>query len=91
MFGQGAQPVTAAPVPLQLPVDPSLKQLTTPEEADHLIHDIRGIRTVFSLASELTLGPSERPELLQAAASMTRRLEPMILEFLVKLENRVET
>ncbi len=91
MFGQGPQPASAAPAALQLPIDPSLKALTTPEEADHLIHDIRGIRTVFSLASELTLGPSERPELLQAAASMTRRLEPMILEFLGKLGNRAES
>jgi len=90
MFGQGSQPVSPPPVPLLLPLDPSLKQLTTPEVADHLIHDIRGIRTVFSLGSELTLGPAERPDLLNAAAQMTRRLEPMILEFLRKLGNRAE-
>ena len=89
MFGQGAQPVSAAPVALQLPKDPSLKQLTTPEEADHLIHDIRGIRTVFSLGSELTLGPTERPDLLSAAAQMTRRLEPMILEFLGEIRKKL--
>jgi hypothetical protein len=88
MFGQGAQPVSAAPVPLLLPVDPSLKQLTTPEEADRLIHDIRGIRTVFSLGSELTLGPTERPDLLSAAAQMTRRLEPMLQEFLGEIRGR---
>ena len=90
MFGQGAQMASSVPTPLLLPADPSLKQLTTPEEADHLIHDIRGIRTVFSLASELTLGPAERPDLLSAAAQMTRRLEPMILEFLGEIRGRGE-
>ena len=88
MFGQKAQPVSTAPVLLLLPVDPSLKQWTTPEEADRLIHDIRGIRAVFSLASELTLGPTERPDLLSAAAQMTRRLEPMILEFLGEIRRK---
>ncbi len=88
MFGQGSKPVASSPMVLLLPVDPSLKQLTTPEAADHLIHDIRGIRTVFSLGSELSLGPAERPDLLNAAAQMTRRLEPMILEFLGTLGRR---
>jgi hypothetical protein len=62
-----------------------LRTLTTPTEVGLLVHEIRGIRTVFVLGAELDLKPADREPLFVAAAGMTRRLEPLIRAFFARL------
>jgi hypothetical protein len=82
---------SAASVPPSLPpvvlppADPVLCTLTTPAEISLLVHEIRGIRSVFVLGAELDLKPTESENLFKAAAQMTRRLEPLIRAFFAKL------
>ena len=80
---QSSEPV---PAPLTLlPADPILCTLTNPADVSLLVHEIRGIRSVFVLGAELDLKPTESENLFNAAAQMTRRLEPLIREFFAGL------
>ncbi|MBN9692325.1 MAG: hypothetical protein J0M24_18920 [Verrucomicrobia bacterium] len=87
-----ATAVPPSPPPVVLPpADPILCTLTTPAEISLLVHEIRGIRSVFVLGAELDLKPTESENLFKAAAQMTRRLEPLIRDFFAKLGGSAET
>lgn len=81
-----------APSPAAQPVPPELiplRDVYSPEEADLLIHDIRGIRTVFTIGAELKLEPSQMAPLVVGASQTVRRLEPILRDFAAVLRSRL--
>jgi hypothetical protein len=80
------------PSPPPVPVPPELLPLRaaySAEEADLLIHDIRGIRTVFSIGAELKLEPQHMAPLVVGAGQTVRRLEPILRDFAAVLRSRL--
>lgn len=80
------------PSPPPEPVPPELLPLRavySAQEADLLIHDIRGIRTVFSIGAELKLEPEHMAPLVVGAGQTVRRLEPILRDFAAVLRSRL--
>ena len=83
---------TPSPPPVPVPVPPELLPLRavySAEEADILIHDIRGIRTVFSIGAELKLEPAQMAPLVVGAGQTVRRLEPILCDSAAVLRSRL--
>jgi len=82
------------PDPPPPPPDPpsaellALRALPAPGEVSQLIHDLRGIRALFSFGIDLVLGPADMEPLVQGAATTTRRLEPLLRHFADSLKAR---